>query len=95
MLAMLQLIPILANCHHQCEGSVFGLVPTAATDGCNVFTANAQFESRAAASAQYSYRRTDAARFSLGLDSSLRLALNGGLMEALRQASNQRHGWPC
>ena len=32
--------------------------------------------------ASFSYRRTDAARFA-GLDSSLRLALNGGLQEAL------------
>ena len=34
--------------------------------------------------ASFSYRRTDAARFS-GLDSSLRLALNGGLQEKLDQ----------
>ena len=35
-------------------------------------------------SASFSYRRTDAARFS-GLDASLRLALNGGLQEKLDQ----------
>ena len=34
--------------------------------------------------ASFSYRRTDAARFA-GLDSSLRLALNGGLQEKLDQ----------
>ena len=44
------------------------------------FTANNLSPERL--SAQYSYRRTDASRFA-GLDSSLRLALNGGLMEAL------------
>ena len=42
--------------------------------------------------ASFSYRRTDAARFS-GLDSSLRLALNGGLQEKLdQQAINGSDG---
>ena len=42
--------------------------------------------------ASYSYRRTDAARFA-SLDSSLRLALNGGLQEALdQQAINGSDG---
>ena len=44
------------------------------------FTANSLAPERLQAS--YSYRRSDAARFA-GLDSSLRLALNGGLGEAL------------
>ena len=44
------------------------------------FTANTLAPERLQAS--YSYRRSDAARFA-GLDASLRLALNGGLQEAL------------
>ena len=45
-----------------------------------VFTANSLAPERLQAS--YSYRRSDAARFA-GLDSSLRMALNGGLSESL------------
>ena len=44
------------------------------------FSANALSPERLQAS--FSYRRTDAARFA-GLDASLRLALSGGLEEAL------------
>ena len=46
------------------------------------FVANSLAPERLQAS--FSYRRTDAARFA-GLDASLRLALNGGLQEALDQ----------
>ena len=48
------------------------------------FVANSLAPERLQAS--YSYRRSDAARFA-GLDSSLRLALNGGLQEALDEQS--------
>ena len=48
------------------------------------FTANSLAPERLQAS--YAYRSSDAARFS-GLDASLRLALNGGLEEALDQQS--------
>ena len=60
------------------KGPFSGSDEAAQTDGS--FVANSLAPERLQAS--FSYRRTDAARFA-GLDSSLRLALSGGLAEAL------------
>ena len=63
---------------------------TEAAQTDSTFVANSLAPERLAAS--YAYRASDAARFS-GLDSSLRLALNGGLTEALdQQAINGSDG---
>ena len=70
------------------KGPFTGSDEAAQTDG--TFVANGLSPQRLQAS--FSYRRTDAARFA-GLDASLRLALSGGLEEALdEQAINGSDG---